>query len=167
MRKILLFVLLALGLSAFANAQKKVTPTIKKGDMLFNAATSIGLGGGLSYGVSADYVLLDNLTGGVDALTAGAYVDYNEGFAAGVKSDFHYQFINKLDTYAGLRLGYIFGTSKEVGNDLVKMNVETKGAFAYGLHVGGRYFFTPKFAAFSELGFRGAGFVRLGISYKF
>ncbi len=113
--------------------------------------------------------MLDKLIGEVDAITVGAFTNYNSifGFGLGMQSDYHYQFLNNLDTYAGLQLGYIFGNSTKLGNENVKLSLETKGQFTYGVHLGGRYFFTPKFATFSELGFGGTGFLKLGVSYKF
>ncbi len=184
MRKFLLSACILLGLSLSLNAQKQVQSSLKKGDILVNGNVAFGIGG-FFYGTSADYVLLDHLGGATASLTTGAYAIYNSfiGFSTGAEADYHYQFLNDLDTYAGLQLGYRFGATTQLGSSKSRkldpsvskalnklsegLNMKTKGGFAYNIHVGARYFFIPQLAATVELGFGNIGLVRARLSYKF
>jgi hypothetical protein len=74
--------------------------------------------------------------------------------------------VPKLDTYGGVALGVrIESESYYTGylNEKASSH-QTFGLFA--LYVGGRYYFSDKFAAFGELGY-GLGYLTLGITYKF
>ena len=64
----------------------------------------------------------------------------HEMISVGVGGDFYFKVLNlpaELDVYPGLSLGILGNT------------------FGWGIHAGVRYFFTPKFGAFVELGNRG------------
>ena len=68
----------------------------------------------------------------------------------GAQSNFHYAFIPKLDTYAGLTLGY------EIDPD----------GFYLGAQIGTRYFFNNHWALGAEFGY-GVSFAKIGVTYKF
>ena len=75
---------------------------------------------------------------------------------------FHYQFAPKLDTYAGLMLGYHIASVSETGyygNSLVG------SGFDLGVVLGARYFFTPRIGAFTELGYS-LPYWNLGVTFK-
>jgi len=153
--------------SLTVNAQN----TFNKGDKVFQAG--IGLGSTYYYSsmipISASFELgiKDNLFDDKSSLGVGGYF----GFASGkgltvlspvVRGAVHYQFVDKLDTYAGLGLGlrfwswksgYWYGTSS--GSELIIPFI-----------AGARYYFSDNIAGFAELGYEIA-YLTVGISFKF
>lgn len=91
-------------------------------------------------------------------------------FLVAVRGNYHFIFHPKLDTYAGILLGYYFGSSKvtySAGYPSYYDNYSgSDGGFHGGAYVGARWFFTPSFAAFSELGWSISIFT-IGATYKF
>jgi hypothetical protein len=71
-----------------------------------------------------------------------------------------------LDLYGGLTLGYhIVSHSFSGKNEGLYTYSPGAGYFGFGIFAGGRYYFTPKWAATAELGYD-IGFFKAGISYK-
>jgi hypothetical protein len=83
----------------------------------------------------------------------------------GVSGVFHYPFLDKLDTYAGVGLGYRILTTKEYGDVPGAEYSSASGGFQGAIFVGGRYYFTDNIAAFLQFGYSIA-YVNLGISIK-
>ncbi|MDR2056984.1 MAG: hypothetical protein LBP83_01645, partial [Dysgonamonadaceae bacterium] len=75
-------------------------------DGLLNGKSSIGVGGYLAY-TSNKWEISNQVLG-----TYGFDYSY---FIIGARGLFHYQFVDKLDTYAGLMLGYNVASSKYFG----------------------------------------------------
>jgi hypothetical protein len=71
----------------------------------------------------------------------------------GVKGAFHYPFVDKLDTYAGIITGYSVSDLSGYGFD--------GGGF-----VGVRYYISNSFAVMAEAGY-GVTFLQVGVSFKF
>jgi hypothetical protein len=91
---------------------------------------------------------------------------YND-IIIGARGTFHYPLVAKLDTYTGLVLGYNISTSKEYGNAIPGYDYNsTSGGLIYAWIVGGRYYFSDKFAGFAELGV-GIVYLNLGVALKF
>ncbi len=84
---------------------------------------------------------------------------YNK-FIIGPRGYLHYSFLNNLDTYAGLMLGLDFVSWGSGNTDYNATD------FAWGLFIGGRYYFTDNLAGMLELGY-GATYANIGIAYKF
>ena len=85
----------------------------------------------------------------------------------GVRGVFHYPLVDKLDTYTGLLLGYNIASSKEFGTAIYGYNYSaSSGGVAYSWFVGGRYYFSDKFAGMLELGY-GITYLNLGVALKF
>ncbi|HAH23767.1 MAG TPA: hypothetical protein DCL77_08420, partial [Prolixibacteraceae bacterium] len=82
----------------------------------------------------------------------------------GARGAVHYQFIDHLDTYAGLMLGYDIVSSKTFGTGVFSGNATSSG-FKFDVFVGGRYYFTDKFAGLVELG-SGISYVNIGVAIK-
>lgn len=185
--KILLFAaLFAFGLVS-VNAQ-----VVEKGDKLLNLG--IGLGSGLGFGTyykttvppisaSLEAVVKDDILGGKGALGLGGYLGYTANkseytygtttygwkytnIIIGPRGYLHYNFIDKLDTYAGLMLGWWISSSKEYGTAQTGYSAGNWGGFYYSGFVGGRYFFTDKVAGMLELG-SGLSYLNLGVALKF
>ena len=161
--KVLAVVLFCAVFGMGANAQN----TFNKGDKIVN----LGLGVGSTWGAYSSAIpisgsfelgIKDNLFDDKSSLGVGAYF----GFAStdgvtilypGVRGALHYQFVDKLDTYAGLMLGMRMWSWSGGGSH---------SDFILPLYIGGRYYFTDKIGAFAELG-HGIAYLQLGVSIKF
>ena len=76
----------------------------------------------------------------------------------GVRGALHYAFVDKLDTYAGLMMGY------KIVSDNSDWNY--KNQFVSDYYLGARYYFSDNFAAFAELGYYWS-LLNIGVSLKF
>lgn len=121
-------------------------------DGLINDRASIGIGGYAAY-LSKKYEWRSDLSFKYTYLIFGA------------KGAFHFQFVDKLDTYAGVLLGYNVASVK-LGDDDFDYKPEAAGGVAYSTFAGARYFFKENFAAYAELGY-GIAALELGIALKF
>lgn len=184
MKKALLFVaVFALG-AFMANAQ------VEKGDKVLNL--SLGLGSTLYSGsgykstvppvaAALEFVVKDDMFGGKGALGIGGYVGYTgakyevdlfgssygwkyTNLIIGPKGYLHYNFIDKLDTYGALLIGYWYVKTSEIGTPIG--SAPSYGGVAWATSIGARYFFTDSFGAMAELGY-GISYLNIGISMKF
>jgi len=157
------------------------TPTFVKGDNVINLG--IGFGGtwysGYGFGwsavtrtptfsVSYEHCIIDNLWDEKSSIGVGGLLGYssikwkdsnwkiNNTFI-GVRGALHYSFVNKLDTYAGLMMGY------KIVSDNSDWNYGN--TFSSDLFAGARYYLSNNFAVFSEVGYW--TFFNIGISIKF
>ncbi len=184
MKKILLlFVVVVLSLTQLV-AQES---TFEKGTKVLNLG--IGLGSTLYSGtyykssippISASFEVgvADNiLEKGV--IGVGGYLGYSShkweysgwgwkysNIIVGVRGNFHYPLVNKLDTYTGLLLGYNISSSKEFGTPTGYDYNASSGGIAWSWFVGARYYFKDTFGVFAELGY-GIAYLNLGVSLKF
>ena len=67
----------------------------------------------------------------------------------------HYQFMDKLDTYAGLMLGM---------SSILSGNGKSNSGFSLRFYIGTRYYISINVAGFTELGSDNS-YLRLGISF--
>ena len=162
--------------------------TFNKGDKVVNLAIGLGnrLYSGGSYSSvtpaisgSYEYGIKDNLFDANSSLGVGAYLgytgskyNYGSGYGykysdiiIGARGALHYQFIDHLDTYAGLMLGYDIVSAKTFGTGAPNCNA-TASAFKFDIFLGGRYYFTDKLAGLLELG-SGIAYVNIGVAIKF
>jgi hypothetical protein len=91
-------------------------------------------------------------------------------FIVAARGNYHFIFHDQFDPYAGILLGYYFGSHKvdyDAGYaaNLPRYSGKT-GGFHGGAYVGARWFFTPAFAAFAELGWNVSIFT-IGATLKF
>ena len=173
MKKILMFLFLTCLFIAQLVAQDS---TFSKGDKVLNVGLGLGSLLGSAYTTSFPPISA-SLEFGVAELKKGAIgVAPFIGFGSykydvysghknytyiplGVRGVFHYPLIKKLDTYAGLLLGYFIVSGTHVGGA-----VASRG---YGsVFIGGRYYFSEKFAAMLELGAETVP-LHIGVAYKF
>jgi len=85
----------------------------------------------------------------------------------GARGNYHYNFHEKLDTYAGMLLGFNIISSKATGDwPFGTSTAATGSSFAWSIYVGGRWYFTDSFAAFLELGY-GIAWLNIGVAFKF
>ena len=162
MKKFVLGVLALLGTTGLAQAQD----VFGKGDKMIN----LGLGLGSSFGslslppisASFDYGVADNLINGDNgSISVGADKVTVSYAVLGARGAFHYQFAPKLDTYAGLMLGYNYVNWK-TGYDASFYSYDS---FGYNVFIGARYFFTDKIGAFAELGY-GISYTTIGATFR-
>lgn len=85
----------------------------------------------------------------------------------GGRGTFHYPLVDKLDTYAGILLGYNISTSKEFGTVTPGYSYHSSnGGVVYAAFVGARYYFQNNFGVLGEFGY-GISYLTLGVSLKF
>lgn len=132
--------------SGYSNKVPPISGSFEYGILdLFNGKGGIGVGGYLAY------------------TSFGSKGGNNWGISdliIGPRGLFHYQFVEKLDTYAGLMLGYDI-----VSYSHADANLSGSG-FISSWFIGARYYFTNDIAVFGELGY-GIAPLELGIAYKF
>lgn len=164
--------------------------TFKNGDMVGNLGVGFGWYGygygatslpAISLSLEKGITDLENIgplsIGGIVGFKHASYA-WNSSFSdfswndiiIAARGAIHYDLfkVSKLDTYGGVALGvrlesYSYYTYTLLGNYEKAHTNYTHGLFA--LYVGGRYFFSDKFAAFGELGY-GLGYLTLGLSFK-
>jgi hypothetical protein len=141
---------LGIGLSGYYGG-RMVTPPLSASfevgvvDQLINGKGSVGVGGYLGFSSYRYNYIFDDYT--ITNLILGA------------RGAFHYPFVENLDTYAGLILGYNFNSGDE-------FKVHNYG-FTSAEFVGARYYFSESFAAMAELGVGSIFNINLGIALKF
>ncbi|MBP7508497.1 MAG: hypothetical protein KA807_11780 [Prolixibacteraceae bacterium] len=150
---ILLFAVLVLAFTASAQEVQ-----FAKGDKVFNIG--VGLDSyRIPVSVSGEFGIVDGILEkgsiGVGAyagagFTWWSYYSNHLYFFGGARGAFHYTFIDKLDTYAGISLGISSYYSSWLSG----------GGF-----LGARYYMSPKMAIFGEVGY-GLGLATVGVAFK-
>jgi hypothetical protein len=163
----------------------------QKGDILINPGLSLGVIGYNYYGtgysgflpltVNAEYSINDKFAiGGYGGWYSRTYKNWDYRFTAlsfGARGTFHASGVlnevldlnineEKLDIYGALILGvhtysWNYGDTRGVGS-----LYDNGTGLRLGTSLGVRYFFTPKFGAFFELGRGVFGYADLGVSFK-
>jgi len=183
-KNLLLATVFAMGFS-FANAQ-----VVQQGDKVLNLG--IGLGTALYSGsgytgsvppvsASVEVVIKDDLFDGNGAIGVGGYLGYAaykwkyssfdygwkySNIIIGPRGYLHYNFLEELDTYAGLMLGYNIVSSSQFGSYSYGGYSATASGVIFSGFVGARYYFSDNLAAMVELG-SGIAYLNLGIALKF
>jgi len=153
----------------------------RQSDKLISGGLGLGMYG--LYGSSTLPPLFVMFEAGVaPKISAGGIVAYSgssEDFLYGKwkysylviagRGSYHFlENVKQFDAYAGIGLGYDVVSSSATYKD---PNVHPIGYSAgasyvfFDIHVGGRYYFSPKWAAMAEVGY-GVGFLRIGATYK-
>lgn len=154
----------------------------KKGENVITAGLGLGYPGLYGTGsmppifLSFDHAIVQNIAvGGIVSYSTSTYdltVDkwsYTYIFI-GARGSYHFadqiKDLKNVDLYGGLTLGYNIVSAKFSGANEKLYPYSAGGSyFGFGIYVGGRYYFTPKFAATAELGYD-IGFFKVGVSYK-
>lgn len=185
MRKILSILTMALlGSAAYGQS-----PTFSQGDKVITAGIGFGtaLYSGAAYktglpplsanfeiGVADDF-LGDGITLGVGPYLGFAGSKYEVTYPTnyglkysytviGARGALHYTFVDNLDTYGGLMLGYNIVSVKEIGDVPVGFSASSSG-LSFSAYIGGRYYFNENLGAMLELGY-GVAYVNLGLAFK-
>ena len=147
MKKLLLLVAAFLCLGIGAQAQS----TMSKGQLVGSA--KVGFSDyGLPLGIALDYGVASGFINGKGAVSVGGELglylsDEYTHLSLAARGNFHYEFVQNLDTYLGLNLG------------LVGRN------FALNGHLGARYYF-GKFGVGLEFGMGHSAGGTIGVSLK-
>lgn len=159
-------------------------PTFNKGDKVLNLG--LGLGTSLYSGVgysgvipplsgSVEVGVVDNIiekgvigVGGYLGFASYKWSDYYKytNIIIGPRGTFHYPFLDKLDTYAGLMIGYNIRSSSWIGTGMEITDRHSSGGIVSSFFLGGRYYFSESFGAMLELGY-GVSYLNLGVALKF
>lgn len=193
MKKITLLFLLSI--CGFATMAQEV---FYKGTIATNV--SIGLGNNASgfgmgfppVSLAVDYGIVDNLIMGENgSIGIGGYFGFATNgerydlfgysykarytrMAFGVRGTFHYQFLDKLDTYAGLMLGlYTYSWKYDYSGSYDPYdyyyyglnNNSNSSDFAFSAFVGARYYFNDNLGVNAEVGY-GFTYLSAGITYR-
>lgn len=114
---------------------------------------TIGIGGYVGYtSAKWDYPLLDWSWKSTDIII-------------GMRGVFHYPFVEKLDTYAGLMLAYDINSWSETGTATFRTTHTSYGGLILPGFIGARYYFNDKFAGLLELGW-GIAYFNIGVAVK-
>ncbi len=116
----------------------------------------ISVGGSLDY-LSSKYTILNDYK--FTAIYIGARGSYHFNKLLNLNSD-------KVDLYGGLGLGYRSFSWSDGFTSNVLGDSYGSGIY-FGLHIGGKYYFSESIGGFAELGATGATNARLGVAFKF
>ncbi len=174
-------------IAIFSVSMMQAQTPFAKYDQVVNAGLGLG-----TYGVrgnitvpplsvSYDYGIEDNLFNEKSLLSVGGYVGYYanktifinprsgeygskfSNFLLGARGAVHYNFVEKLDTYGGLMLGYNIASVSYYGN-YGDLSVSV-GGFISSVFLGARYYFADNIAGFVELGY-GLSALEIGVAFK-
>ena len=175
MKKILvLFVVACFSLTQL-NAQ---TSTFDKGDKVLNLGLGLGSslysGGGIIPPLSAslEVGVVDNIAekgvigvGGYLGFASYGHTGYYKvtNIIIGPRGTFHYPLVDKLDTYAGLMIGYNVVSYHWTGIEGI---AGSSSGLVSSFFIGGRYYFSDAMAAMLELGY-GVSYLNIGVAFKF
>ena len=114
----------------------------------------IGVGGYFGYSASkfSSNIIFGNYSSSITNIFIGA------------RGSLHYPIIDepKLDTYAGLTLGWWINSWS---NSSVYYSA-TGGGFYPSFHAGAHYYFTDQWSGMAEIGY-GVAYLNIGVGYKF
>lgn len=151
--------------NTYGQGQKMLVPPLQLAyehgivDGLIDGNASIGVG------VAGGYAASKLATTVVDTKSI---MTYNHGFV-GARGSFHYQFINKLDTYAGVFLGCSMSKASlknEIVNKVYSENKAVEANFGWAGFLGARYYFIPSMAINAEIGY-GISIFNIGLTFRF
>lgn len=174
-------------LSLFALATLSAQTDFNKGDKVLNLGIGFGstLYSGTGYkttvppiSASFEYGIVDGLIDGNASIGVGGYFGYTaskyeypglkdfkySSVIVGGRGSFHYSFLEKLDTYTGLSIGYNIVSLKD-DNSFGTIAAESSSVYL-GWYAGARYYFTNSIAAMAEVGYDIA-YLNIGVAFKF
>lgn len=96
--------------------------------------------------------------------------DFRDYFTLGVVGSFHYQFIDKLDTYVQIGLGggaSVYKDTWRYDDGTKNVYKSTYGLFDWTSTVGARWYFNDNFAVNGEFGWVAGSYFMAGVTYKF
>ncbi len=167
-----------------ANARE---PSFSMGNRVFNIGMGVGtnLYSGTYYSsilppISAslevavkDHILERGIlgVGGFGSFSTYRFKFSNNGWKTsdviiGARGSFHYPFVDNLDTYSGLMLGYGIINYEFFGNYTEEDYTGGSSGLRWSWFLGARYYFREDMAFFAELGY-GVSYLNAGIAFRF
>jgi len=188
------FILVFAIIFAWVSASSAQDEVFSKGDLVFGVGLGLGNNlGGTGYKTSIPPIVITGEYGLTDALIkntgkgyvgVGGYLAYTANKSSyrwssgeeygwkwtyliiGARGAFHYQLVDKLDTYAGAIVGFNIASSSYYGWDGYTGGTSSAGGLTYSTFAGARYYLADKIAVFAEAGY-GFNFLEAGLSIKF
>jgi len=182
MKKVFCLAVVVMLAASMVNTSAVAQTMFHEKDMLISAG--IGFGGYGYYGGSPSPPIFAMFEMGVSPkISVGGMIGYSsssEDWGWGswsytyipftIRGSYHFLEGQKnMDAYAGAGLGFSIVTSSATYKDpyYEQFSSSASGSYMYfDIHIGGRYFFSPKFAAMAELGYSALGFARIGVTYN-
>lgn len=131
----------------------------------------------VSVGLQVAYGSIKNVTTDKDGISNGK--DYivtqkMDQVSAIARVNYHFGSNDKFDPYGGLGLGYGSFKFKTTTNDpsdnaadYALFNIKVPGAFGITGQLGAKYYFSPNFGAYAEVGYLAGSFAQIGVTAKF
>ncbi len=160
--KRLFTILLAVVMGMVAVDSAKASDVFAKNDVL--GSVTLGFGHGFGQRFAIDYGVVDGWLNNKASLGIGASLNNTIGWGFNsdvlsliVNCSFHYQFVDKLDTYVVAGIGGGLGfAGGHVG-----------GGVDWTSALGVRYYFSPTVAFNVEAGHTNSCFVNMGLTFRF
>jgi hypothetical protein len=190
LKKTIFFVLIALCALSFSSSEIKAQ-SFELGDFDLNA--QIGFGSAWYYGsyyhmglpfisVAGDFALKDEWGPGVFGIggiigistvkTKYSYIGGDYGykytnFSIVPRATYHYQWVDKLDTYAGVATGITIRSGKEYGDYVLGITDDSGVRFVITAFAGAKYYLTDNFSVMAEIYVYDLAFFNIGVGFKF
>ncbi len=181
MKKVLFFFTLLVAMTNL-NAQNisKRQIDVNAGIGLLNVYTGAGVSSTIPpLSIAADYAITDKITiGGLVGFSTGksdrisffdgTYAEWKYSYIlVGARGAYHFDISSKMDTYAGLTLGYIVVSSDMTSNDpyLANLSAASASGIGWAVFAGARYHLNEKWGLFGELGY-GISVLTIGATMK-
>ena len=169
---------------SLTSAQK---PSFSMGEKVFNIGMGVGtnLYSGTYYNpvlppicASLEVAVKDHIlergvlgVGGFGSFSTYRFKFSNNGWKSsdviiGARGNFHYPFVDKLDTYSGLMLGYGIINYEFFGDYTEDDYTGRSSGLRWSWFLGARYYFREDMAFFAELGY-GVSYLNAGIAFRF
>ncbi len=178
MKKILLLTLVAMCMALVSRAADVfeeetwlLTGTVGRGMLVYDKIDYDGAVPLIS--LTGEYCVVSDVFSKGGAVGVGAYFGYTsygakqpeyegyllDDFVVGARGTFHFQFVNRLDTYAGCVLGARIPFVRYDGDS---KEFDEKARFAASAFLGASYFFFENFGLCAEVGY-GIAYANVGI----
>lgn len=154
---------------------------LKKGEMVGQAGLGFGLAGvygdagfppisvGLQYGLE-DKISIGGIVGFTTSSEEWYWGKWSYSYVViGGRGEYHFlEDSENIDAYGGITLGYAIVSSSWEDNGYLGYHYDASASASYavyGFHAGARYYLSPKFALFGELGY-GISYITVGAAFK-
>jgi hypothetical protein len=176
-------IFLLIGTAGYSQVFEKGNQGINVGIGLGNGYYGSGYSFGFGINGSYEYAIVDvpmgpKLTGvvGVGGLAGISWTSFSYDYWSGgsyhytnytiaARGVYHFIFMDKLDPYAGITLGYLGSSWNWHGNGSAPEYSSNSSQFRGGFFVGARYFFTDNFGVYAELGYM-LNILNMGVTFK-
>jgi len=173
MKKNVLTVFAIAIIALFSSNKIEAQQSFAKGDINIGVGLGLGstIGGGLPLGFHAEYAIAQDISVGAYfafASYSNAYYKTNV-MVLGARGAYHFGNVlnlpDTIDLYGGAGL-YNYGvTYKEKDNTDIAYSGWNGSGLNFGIHIGGRYYFSDRLGVQVDLG-NGIAYLQAGITYK-